>query len=129
MRITIWIYLRKSYTFPIDKYHHEIESRNVNIITLEVIEFENSSKTKIDIFLNNGIWRIISKLNPTIIAKLGKTISKKDFDKFGFFVNRKSKAFVKTFEGPVENKKNSFKCIIVTFIYAFLFKEIGYGFF
>ena len=102
--------MRKSNIGSISEYCYEIESRDVIVITHEVIEFKITPKTQIKNFPRNSIWIIISKPFSTIISELIEIISKKDFDRFDFLVNVGFKAF-KTIEKSFANKSKPFNLI------------------
>jgi hypothetical protein len=95
----------------ISEYFYEIGSRDVDVITPEVIEFETTLKTQIKNFPRSGIWIIISQPLSKIISELREAISKKDYDRFDFLVNPGSKAFVKAIENKIENKTKLFNSI------------------
>ncbi len=94
----------------ISEYNYEIESRNVNVSTPEVIEFE-ITKTRIKNFPSSGIWIIISKPSSTIIPELREAISKNDFNQLESLLKLGSKSFVKVYENSIEYKKNLFNSI------------------
>jgi len=75
------------------------------------MEFETHPKVHSRNFSVEGIWIIISKPISGITSELREAISKKDFDNFCYLINPRSKAFVKTIDGNIDNKKNNFNRI------------------
>jgi hypothetical protein len=103
--------LRKSSIGSIFEHSYEIESRDVNDITHEVIEFETTLKTQIKDFPSSNIWIVVSRPSSTIILELREAISKKDFDRLDFLVNVGSKEYFKTIEKSFVDTNKPFNSI------------------
>jgi hypothetical protein len=99
--------LRKSHKNIFSDYYHKIESCNSTDIIPEVIEFE--IQDQIRDFPKSGIWIIIAKPRSTIISEVRESISKKDMDNLCYLINPRSKAYVKTIDRYMADKKNFLK--------------------